>query len=210
MTQTIGYICTSADKQDNDNQKLEIYEYACHVNVTIDGVIQVQLSSRRNPVQDRIDELMTTLKEGDTLIVTEISRLGRSTVEVIQIISKLLDRKIRVIATKQGVDLNSCDTSSKIIVTMFSLLAKLERNLVSLRIKEALTAKKARGIKLGKPTGTVQRSKFDKDVERIKELLSLGVSVRKISKILGYTNHIGLNNYIRKRKIQDQVKKSFV
>ena len=72
----------------------------------------------------------------------------------------------------------------------------------SLRTKEALAAKRLQGIVLGKPKGTIQKSKFDKDAERIKELLKLGLSVRKITKLLGYTNHIALNTYINKRSIR--------
>jgi putative DNA-invertase from lambdoid prophage Rac len=64
--------------------------------------------------------------------------------------------------------------SSKIIVTLFSLFAELEPDLVSLRTKETLAAKKAQGVKLGKLRGTIQASKFDKDRERIEELLALG------------------------------------
>ncbi|MEM7175821.1 MAG: recombinase family protein [Chlamydiota bacterium] len=208
--QTIAYIRTSTDKQDNDNQKLEIYEYARKQEMKIDEILQVQISSRKNRLQRRIDELIDKLSEGDTLIVTEISRLGRSTAEVIQIINGMLEKKIRVIAIKQGLDINNHDINSKVIVTMFSLLGELERDLVSLRTKEALATKKAQGVKLGKPKGIIQRSKFDGDLERIKELLSLGVSIRKMSRILGYSNHISLNNYIKKRKIQDQVKKVFL
>ncbi len=137
------------------------------------------------------------IKNGDTLIVTEISRLGRSTSEVIHLINTMLEKNIRIISIKQNIDINKHDISSKIIVAIFSLLAELERDLVSLRTKEALSAKKAKGIKLGKPLGTIQKSKFDKDIERIKELLSLGVSIRKSSKILGYSNYIGLHNYIK-------------
>jgi putative DNA-invertase from lambdoid prophage Rac len=68
--------------------------------------------------------------------------------------------------------------SSKIIVTVFSLLAELERDLISMRTKEALSAKKSQGVTLGKPKGTIQKSKFDADRERIEELLKLGISVR--------------------------------
>ena len=93
--------------------------------------------------------------------------------------------------------------SSKVMVTMFSLFAELERDLISARTKEALASKKAQGIKLGKPKGTIQKSKFDAHVERIKELLELGLSVRKIAKHLGFSNHIGLNNYITKRKLKN-------
>lgn len=62
------------------------------------------------------------------------------------------------------------------------------------------------GVQLGKPKGTIQRSKFDKDSERIKELLDLGLCVRKIAKLLAYTNHIALNTYINKRKLRERIK----
>jgi putative DNA-invertase from lambdoid prophage Rac len=93
--------------------------------------------------------------------------------------------------------------SSKIIVTVFSLLAELERDFISLRTKEALSAK-SQGITLGKPKGTIQKSKFDADRERIEELLKLGLSVRKIARLLGYSNHYSLNTYISKRKLREQ------
>jgi len=71
----------------------------------------------------------------------------------------------------------------------------LERDLISLRTKEALSAKRAQGQILGKPKGTLQKSKFDQNLEKIKELLGYGLSVRKIARVLGYTNHIALNTY---------------
>jgi hypothetical protein len=73
---------------------------------------------------------------------------------------------------------------------------------VILNTKEALAAKQMQGVTLGKTKGTIQKSKFDKDREKIKEVLKLGLSVRKITKLLGYTNHIALNTYINKRKLQ--------
>ena len=76
--------------------------------------------------------------------------------------------------------------NSKIIITLFSLFGEFERDLVSLRTKEALAAKKSQGQKLGKPKGTIQKSKFDQHVEKIKELLEIGLSVRKTAKVLKY------------------------
>ena len=92
--------------------------------------------------------------------------------------------------------------NSKIIITLFSLFAELERDLISIRTKEALRAKQASGVRLGKPKGTIQKSKFDDNLEKITELLSYGLSVRKIAKVLGYTSHIALNTYINKRKLR--------
>ncbi len=205
MKKIVAYLRTSTDKQDLNNQKLEILEYARQNNLTVDEFIEIAVSSRKTSKQRRIDELLEKLNDSDTLIVTELSRLGRSTSEVIALVNGLVERNVRVIIIKQNLDIFKHDMSSKIIVTLFSLFAELERDLVSLRTKEALAAKKAQGVKLGKPKGTIQASKFDKDRERIEELLALGLSVRKIAKLLGYSNHIGLNTYVKKRGIRKKV-----
>ena len=81
------------------------------------------------------------------------------------------------------------------------MFGELERDLISLRTKEALASKKREGQILGKPKGTIQKSKFDKDIDKIKELLSYGLSKRKIANVLGYSNHIALTTYIKKRNI---------
>ena len=202
MTKTIAYIRASTDKQDLNNQRLEIFEYARKNQLEVDDFIQITISSRRTSKDRRIDEMVTALNGADTLIVTELSRLGRSTAEIIGLMNELVKKQVRVIAIKQNLDIKQHDMNSKIITALFSLFAELERDLISLRTKEALASKKSQGIKLGKPKGTIQKSKFDKDVPKIKELLNLGLSVRKIANFLGYSNHIGLNEYIKKRKIK--------
>jgi DNA invertase Pin-like site-specific DNA recombinase len=85
------------------------------------------------------------------------------------------------------------------------LFSELERDLISVRTKEALAIKKSQGQVLGKTIGSIQKSKFDKDVSKIKELLKLGLSIRKISKFFGCNNHISLNTYIQKRKLKDSL-----
>jgi hypothetical protein len=82
--------------------------------------------------------------------------------------------------------------------TLFSLFSELQRDLISLRTKETSSAKRAQGQILGKPKDTLQKSKFDQNLEKIKELLGYGLSVRKIARVLGYTSHIALNTYINK------------
>jgi DNA invertase Pin-like site-specific DNA recombinase len=165
----------------------------------------VTISSRKTSKQRRIDELLQMLNQTDTLIVTELSRLGRSTAEVIALVNALIQRNIRLITIKQNLDIQQQDMNSKIIITLFSLFSELERDLISLRTKEALSAKRAQGQILGKPKGTSQKSKFDQKLERIKELLGYGLSVRKIARVLGYTSHIALNTYINKRGLHRTV-----
>ena len=187
-----------------NNQKLEILEWARKKDLKIDKFVQITMSSRKTRKQRRIEEVLQMLADSDTLIVTELSRLGRSTAEVIALVTELVARNIRVIILKQNLDISQHDMSSKIVITLFSLFAELERDLISLRTKEALAAKKQQGVILGKPRGTPQKSKFDADLERIKELLKLGLSTRKIAILLGYNNHLALNTYINKRKLREQ------
>ena len=202
MAKTIAYIRTSTDKQDLNNQKLEIFEFAKKHKLEVNDFIQMTISSRKTSKERRIDEMLAVLNDADTLIVTELSRLGRSTAEVIGLVNELIKKQVRVIAIKQNLDIKQHDMTSKVMITLFSLFSELERDLISLRTKEALASKKAQGIRLGKPKGTVQKSKFDKDINKITELLVLGLSVRKIAIFLGYSNHIGLNTYIKKRNLR--------
>lgn len=202
MSKTIAYIRTSTDKQDLNNQKLEIFEYARRNQLEVNDFIQMSISSKRTSKERRIDEMVEALDGADTLIVTELSRLGRSTAEVIGLVNELIQKQVRVIAIKQNLDIKHHDMTSKVMITLFSLFSELERDLISLRTKEALANKRAQGIQLGKPKGTIQKSKFDKDQDRIKELLELGLSVRKIANLLGFSNHIGLNTYVKKRNLR--------
>lgn len=203
MAKTIAYIRTSTDKQDLNNQKLEIFEFAKKNKLEVDDFIEMTISSKKTSKERRIDEMLSVLNDADTLIVTELSRLGRSTAEVIGLVNELIKKQVRVIAIKQNLDIKQHDMTSKVMITLFSLFSELERDLISLRTKEALASKKAQGIQLGKPKGTLQKSKFDNDVPKIKELLELGLSVRKIAIFLGYSNHIGLNTYVKKRQLRE-------
>jgi len=206
MGKIVAYLRASTDKQDLSHQKLEILEFARCRDLHVDEYLELTVSSRKTSKQRRIDELVQMLEATDTLIVTELSRLGRSTAEVIALVNALVEGNIRLIVIKQNLDISRQDMNSKIIITLFSLFAELERDLISLRTREALAAKKAQGQPLGKPKGTLQKSKFDQDVSRIKELLGYGLSVRKIAKVLGYSSHIALNTYINKRGLREAVK----
>lgn len=204
MVKIIAYIRASTDRQDLNNQKLEIFEFAKKNKLEVDDFIQMTISSRKTSKERRIDEMLSVLNGADTLIVTELSRLGRSTAEVIGLVNELIKKQVRVIAIKQNLDIKQHDMTSKVMITLFSLFSELERDLISMRTKEALSNKKAQGIQLGKPKGTIQKSKFDINLGKIKELLELGLSVRKIANFLGYSNHIGLNTYVKKRKLRER------
>jgi len=211
MSKVLGYLRTSTDKQEINNQRLEILEYARKEDLKVSDFIEVQISSRKSVKDRRIDELLGKLQNGDTVIATELSRIGRSAVEVITIINELIKNGIDIVIVKQGLKINAVnkdDMTSKVMVTMLSLFAELERDLISHRTKEALRSKKAQGQVLGKPKGTIQKSVYDKHRDRIVELLSLGLSVQKIAqKHLGLKYSSGLGGYVNKRKLREEAGK---
>ena len=204
----IAYIRASMDKQDLTNQRHEILSYTNTHNMKVDEFMEIHVSSQKTPKARRITELLEKLNHRDTLIVTELSRIGRSLSEIIEVIASLIKEKIHLIIIKQNLVINpeKYDMSSKVIITFFSLFAELARDLISLRTKEALKAKREKGIILGKPRGTIQSSKYDKDIDKLKELLALGLSVRKIAKYLGYPNPLSLGVYLNKRNVHLKVK----
>ncbi|MGA1842275.1 MAG: recombinase family protein [bacterium] len=129
--------------------------YARKKDIKAGEFIEITISSRKDGKQRRIHELIEKLKDFKRLIVTELRRLGRSTAEIIFLINELINQNIRVIVVKQNLDIDKHDMNSKIVVTLLSLFVELERDLVSLRTKEALASKKSRVIRLGKPKGTI-------------------------------------------------------
>jgi DNA invertase Pin-like site-specific DNA recombinase len=104
MSKIVAYLRVSTDKQDLSHQKLEILEFARRQGIKVDEFIEITMSSRQTRKQRRIDELVERLSETDTLVVTELSRLGRSTAEVIALVNELIKRNIRVITIKQNLD----------------------------------------------------------------------------------------------------------
>jgi len=163
--------------------------------------IEVQINTPDD--EKNILDFLKNCQSSSTLLVYDLNVFGRTIETILEIVKFLLSNKIRIIVVKQNLDLvDDKDMLTQMILGVISMTIGLEKELMSLRTKEALTAKKLKGEVLGKPKGTIQKSKFDKQRDKIEELLSVGLSVRKIAKLLGYNNHIGLNNYVKKRNIR--------
>lgn len=201
MPRSIAYIRVSTDTQDTDKQRLEILDYANRHGLKVDEFIAIEISSRRTSKERRIDELMEKLHDGDTLIVSELSRIGRSIPEVIGLVNAMIERGIRLVAIKQGLDIKgNHDIASKVMVTIFALLAELERDLTSYRTKTALAALKSGGKILGRPKGRKGKSRMDIHEPQIRELLAKKVSKSSIAKIIG-VSRAGLIKHLKSRNI---------
>jgi len=202
-----SYIRVSSDKQTIQHQQDEINRYCSLNNLEIDKTIEIEISSRKDTRTRKIDFLLEELEndKDDTttiLIITELSRLGRNTGEVINMIDTIIKIGVEVRILKQNLILNDNDPMNKMMITILSMFAEFERDIISQRTKEALKGIKDKGISLGKPKNTIQKSIFDKDQEKIVELLGLGLSYEKVvKKHLGYGSASTLHTYVKKRDL---------
>lgn len=172
----LGYIRVSTNKQDLNNQRLELLEYARKNGLHINDFIEAEVSSRKSTQARRIDELQEILNKDDLLLVPDLSRLGRSVGQVIQIIDNLIKKGIRFISVKERIKIEGeQDIQTKTMVTMFGLFAEIERDLISQRTKQGLSAAKERGKLLGRPKGK-GKSKLDEHKIEIEALLQNGTT----------------------------------
>src|SRR5438093_9534631 len=198
---TTAYLRVSTGTQDLANQKLAILEYARRKKFPINEFVEVQISSRKKPRQRGIDGMLERLAPGDRLIVSELSRLGRSLGQVIHIVDELVKRKIRFTAIKESIHFEGKqDLQTKAMIALFGLFAEVERDLISERTKEGLAAARAKGRLLGRPKGSLGTSKLDGKEGEIRMLLEKKVSKASIAKIVGVSS-TNLRHFIRTRKL---------
>jgi putative DNA-invertase from lambdoid prophage Rac len=206
MSKVFIYIRNNENNQKYTlKQRESINNYVQKNNITNFKNIEININTPNE--EKNILELLQNCEMNSTIIVSNLNVFGRTIETILEIVKFLLSNKIRIIVIEESLDLiDDKDMLTQMILGVISMTVGLEKELMSLRTKEALTAKKLNGMSLGKPKGTIQKSKFDLQRDKIEELLGVGLSVRKISKLLGYNNHIGLNNYVKKRKIKINLK----
>ena len=171
---TYAYIRVSTDKQDTTVQKYEINSYANINGIKIDKFVEEKVSGTVEFEQRNLGKMLKKTKKGDTIICTEISRIGRTMKSIAKIMCLCVDKGIKLIAMKENYVLDD-NPSSKLILSVYSFTAETERNLISERTKEGLAARKRSGIKLGRPVGAKNKKyKLDPYKERIIKMLSKG------------------------------------
>ncbi len=181
----IGYIRVSTDKQTLEHQHFEIEQYVKHQGLKIDLWVEEKISSRKALKNRKLGTLLDNLKENDIIISCEISRLGRSLLEVMRILETCLNKNCQVWTIKENYRLGN-DIQSKVLAFAFGLAAEIERKLISDRTKSSLANIKASGKKLGRPfTAESKKLKLSKNAKKVKNLLAKGISKSQIARILG-------------------------
>lgn len=202
----IGYLRVSTAGQYTENQKLAILDWANRERMVVDDWMEVTASSRKTQAVRRIDELMERVREGDMIVVSELSRLGRSVGQIVQIVGGMVTRKVGLICIKEGIRIGGqMDMSTKVMVTMFSLLGEIERDLISERTREGLDRARASGKRGGRPKG-VCSSKLDIHTDKILGRLTDGVSQSRVASDYGTTAG-NLRKWLNKRGYDGHGKK---
>jgi len=192
-----GYIRVSTAKQETDNQRFEILQWADVRKLVIAEWVEETVSSRKGYRERKLGALLDGLRSGDALIVSEMSRLGRSLTEVMTILHTLMETGVRVYTCKEGFELDD-SINSKVLAFAFSLAAEIERQMLSSRTKEALARLKSEGRKLGRPTGSLSGSKLDGREDEIRQILAKGVSKASAARLLDVSRGT-LYTFIRTR-----------
>lgn len=181
---TVAYLRVSTSGQELNNQRLAILDYAHKNNLQIAHFIESQSSSRKSIKERNLDQLFSNIHSGDLVLVSELSRLGRSVGQIIQLIDELIKLKVRFLAIKENIQLNGKqDIQSKMMVTMFGLFAEIERDLISERTREGLQNARDKGKNLGRPKG-IGKPKLDGKEAEIKVLLDKNIPKASIAKIM--------------------------
>lgn len=154
---TIGYLRVSTDKQHPANQQEEIRRFAENKKLIVNRWVTEIASGKKSERDRKLGVLLRSLNKDDTLIVTEISRLSRTLTDIMAIMGKCLERGINLYTTKEGYSFDNT-INSKVLCFAFGLVAEIERNLISMRTREALALRRAEGVVLGRRHGSYTKT----------------------------------------------------
>ena len=178
-----AYLRVSTDAQDTNNQRIGIETKAQMLGLDINKyIIDIGVSGATDPDNRKFGRLLKTVKAGDVIIVSELSRLGRRLFMLFRILETLLNKGVIVYSVKDGYALDNT-IQAKILAFVFGMAAEIERDMISQRTKEALAVRRAKGIKLGRPRGSVNKQyKLDGKREQVMDMLARGSTKNQIAR----------------------------
>jgi DNA invertase Pin-like site-specific DNA recombinase len=192
---TKGYIRVSKIDQDTDKNKLDMIKFANDNKLGNVEFTEEHVTGRKHFRFRLLGRLLNEMQSGDILIIPEFSRLARSIIQIFEILSIVKQKGIILYSLKEHFSTNDEGITATVICTVFALIAQIERELISLRTKEALYVKRSMGIRLGRPKGK-GKSKLDQYKDEILKLVELHVPKTIIAKRYG-TSVINLYKYLK-------------
>ena len=181
---TYAYIRVSTDKQTVENQRFEINKFLKFSDLKVDSWIEETISGTVAPKKRNLGKILEHVQQGDIIVCSELSRLGRNMFMIMSILNILMERGVIIYTVKEHYKLGE-DLTSKVLAFAFSISAEIERTLISQRTTEALRRRKADGIKLGRPKGKKNSHyKLSGCDKKIRMMLNEGYPKTLISKQL--------------------------
>ena len=200
-----GYIRVSSDKQTIENQRFEITNFCVKKGLLIDDWIEETISGTKSYSKRQLGKLLKKVKKDDIIICSELSRLGRNLFMIMEILNICMTKECRVWTIKDNYRLGD-DIQSKVLAFAFGLSAEIERNLISQRTKEALARKKAEGVFIGRPKGSLSKKvKLTGNEDKIRKYIKQGMSQREISLKLKVSKGT-VNRFIKREKLHQYKK----
>ena len=147
-----GYIRVSTDSQTVQNQKIQIKKYCKEKRLHNIKWFSETISGTIAPEKRKLGELFEMVKEGDVIICTELSRLGRSMIMILNELDYCLKRNVKVVAIKENFTLDDSIACTALMLA-FGLSAELERKLLSERTKMGLSRARLKGKRIGRQAG---------------------------------------------------------
>lgn len=195
---TFAYLRVSTDAQDVANQKLGVLEYCAQQGFAAPVLVEDTASGKLDWPKRKIGELLNTMPPGSILVAAEITRLARSTLQVLEMLKLAAEREISVHVVKSRLVLDG-SLSSKITATVLALAGEIEREFISARTREALRQRKESGTKLGRTPGQAEKLGLDEKAGEIDKYLALGLNKRAIAKLCGCSPNT-LYNWLKRRR----------
>jgi len=195
-----AYLRVSTNAQDVENQKLGVLDYCNSQGITPIEFVEDTTSGRKGWKSRAIGDLLERAESGDTLVAAEVSRLARSTLQVLELLQEAAEKGVAVHIAKNRMVLDD-SLPATITATILGLAAQIEREFISARTKEALERRKAEGLPVGRPKGPAATLMLDGHRDEIVGYLEKGVSKRSVAKILG-CSPTTLYAWIRRRRIR--------
>lgn len=193
-----AYLKVSTDTQDVNMQKLGVLEYCANRKLGVPELVEDTVSSKVDWRQREIGVLLGSCVAGDVIVVSELSCLARSTLQVLEIMQAAANAQVAIHVVKSAMVMDGA-LQSKIYATIFGLAAEIERDFIVQRTKGGLARVCAEGVHIGRPPGEAKTLALDVHAKKIDHYLELNLNKRTMAKLLDVSPNT-LYQWLRRRR----------
>lgn len=197
-----GYLRVSRDKQDVDNQKLGLLDYAHRHQFYPVELVEEVVARDQGWRQRELGRLLARVKPGDVILTAEFTRLGSRPVEVLSFCEEAMKCGATVHITKSNIVMDG-SMQSQLMATVFAIASQIELSFIRARTKEGLQRAVLAGKKLGRPKGEGGKLKLDDRLDEVRGYLAINLPKRRMAQVLGVAYNT-LDRFIERKGLDKQ------